>query len=101
MYNESVFGNFAGYSNPIVNNAINAMLTSNNVTYIQSLIEQAQGQLYKDAPYTWIGAGMWEPFGGSEVWKTSVISHWYGDPVWSGEDDAPIFNTVTFVNSTA
>jgi hypothetical protein len=38
---------------------------------------------------------LWD-FGGSLVWQKGVISGFYLDPSWNGQNDAPIFNTVTF-----
>jgi len=93
----SLYGNWAGYCNPTVQKAIDAFTSSGDVAYVQSLVKDAQKQIYDDAPYAWIGTfGLWEPTGGSLVWKSSVISGFMVDPVWTGQSTAPIFNTVTF-----
>ncbi|HXY82084.1 MAG TPA: ABC transporter substrate-binding protein [Candidatus Saccharimonadales bacterium] len=95
----SVWGNWAGYCNPTVQKATNAFTSSTNTTYIQSLVTQAQAQIYNDAPYFWVGTfGLWNPSGGSLVWKSSVVSSFLVDPVWTGETTAPIFNTVIFAS---
>jgi ABC-type transport system substrate-binding protein len=94
--NRSTFGNYAVYTNPVVERAINAFLTSENTTYIQSQVSLAQAQIYNDAPYAWIGVPRLWDFGGSLVWQKGVISGFYLDPSWNGQNDAPIFNTVTF-----
>jgi len=96
--NQSVWGNYAAYYNPTVQTAINAFFTnSSNPAYLQSLVTAAQAQIYKDAPYAWLGTfGLWLPWGGSIVWKTGVINSFQVDPVWDGQATEPIFNTVTF-----
>jgi ABC-type transport system substrate-binding protein len=95
--NQSAWGNFGAYSNPIVQAAVNAFTSSSNQTYIQQLVGKAQEQLYNDAPIGWIGLySLWSPAGGSLVWKKGVVTGFFVDPVWSGQTTAPIFNTVTF-----
>jgi peptide/nickel transport system substrate-binding protein len=97
--NTSVWGNWAGYSNPIVQQCVNAFTSTTNVTLIQSLCTAAQAQIYQDAPYAWIGTfGLWGVAGGSLAWKTSVIKSFYVDPVWTGQTTDPIFNTVIFAS---
>jgi ABC-type transport system substrate-binding protein len=95
--NASVWGNWPGYSNPTVQACVNSFTSTNNVTKIQQLCTAAQQQIYKDAPYAWLGTfGLWLPPGGSLVWKNGVVKSFLVDPVWTGESTAPIFNTVTF-----
>ncbi len=94
--NASVWGNFAGYSNPTVQACVNSFTSSANASYIQSLCRPAQEQIYNDAPYAWIGfPGLWYA-SGSFVWKTGVVKNFYLDPVWNGMTTTPIINTVTF-----
>lgn len=94
--NGSVWGNWAGYSNPKVQACVDAFTTSSNATNIQALCTLAQGQIYSDAPYAWIGfPGLWYA-SGSFVWKTGVVKNFYLDPVWNGMTTTPILNTVTF-----
>ena len=82
----------------MVQKAVDAFFTdSTDTAYMQSVVAAAQAQIYNDAPYAWLGTfGLWLPPGGSIVWKTGVISSFFVDPLWTGEDTAPIFNTVTF-----
>ena len=96
--NQSLWGNYATYYNPVVQKAINAFFTSSTDTsYMQSVVKDAQAQIYQDAPYAWLGTfGLWLPSGGSLVWKTGVVTGFLVDPVWTGQATAPIFNTVTF-----
>lgn len=94
--NESQFENYAIYYNPIVQNAINTFFTSTNTTLLKILITQAQQQVYDDAPYAWLGINGLPYVDGSYVWQNGVVKSFYLDPVWFGEDTAPIFNTVTF-----
>lgn len=97
--NQSSYGNWAIYSNPTVVNAALAFTQSSNVTYIQSLVAQAQKQVYDDAPYAWFGVtGLWT-VSGSPVWKTSLIKSMLFDPTWAGQDDQPFFNTIVFAGS--
>jgi ABC-type transport system substrate-binding protein len=95
--NQSLWGNYATYYHPVVQKAINAFFTSSTDTaYMQSVVKDAQKQIYDDAPYAWLGTfGLWLPTGGSLVWKTGVITGFLVDPVWTGQATAPIFNTVT------
>lgn len=96
---KSLWGNWAGYCNPTVQKAVDAFTSSTDVSYIQSLVTPAQAQINNDAPYAWLGTfGLWEPPGGSLVWKQSIISGFLVDPVWTGQSTSPIFNTVTFAS---
>ncbi|MFI5419925.1 MAG: ABC transporter substrate-binding protein, partial [Nitrososphaerales archaeon] len=97
--NASVWGNWAGYSNPTVQKCVNAFTATTNVSLIQDLCTAAQAQIYKDAPYAWLGTfGLWGVAGGSIVWKNSVVKSFFVDPVWTGQTDQVYFNTVTFVS---
>ncbi|MDA4129502.1 MAG: ABC transporter substrate-binding protein [Thaumarchaeota archaeon] len=97
--NASVWGNWAGYSNPTVQKCVNAFTQTTNVSLIQNLCTAAQAQLFKDAPYAWIGTfGLWGVAGGSIVWKSSVVKSFFVDPVWTGQTTDPFFNTVTFAS---
>jgi len=94
--NESFFGNFAGYYNPTVQACVNAFTSTTNTSQIQALCTAAQAQIDKDAPYAWLGVlQLWE-IDGSLVWQKGVISGFALDPVFSGETDIPLINTVTF-----
>jgi peptide/nickel transport system substrate-binding protein len=74
----------------------NALTTSNNQTLINSLLAQAQKDVYEQAPYIWIGVFQLVVGDGSVAYKHSVINSFYFDPMWSGANTAPIFNTITF-----
>jgi len=96
MSNTSAWGNWAGYTSPSVQACVSAFTSSASVSYIQNLCKVAQGQIYNDAPYAWIGYyGLWYS-SGSLVWKNGVIKGFLLDPVWGGIDTMPIINTVTF-----
>ena len=94
----STWGNYAIYYNPVVQKCVDSFFSNGgNTSYIQSVCKDGQAQLYDDAPYAWIGTfGLWEPSGGSIVWKNGVIAGFYTDPVWTGICTAPLLNTVTF-----
>jgi len=94
--NASLWGNWAGYANPTVQTCVNSFTSSTNTSYIQQLCTAAQGQIYNDAPYAWVGFPKLWYASGSFVWKTGVVKNFYLDPVWNGMTTTPIFNTVTF-----
>ena len=97
---ESVYGNVAAYSNPIVQKCVDAFTSTADVTAIQSACTAAQAQIYNDAPYVYLGLSkLWSPGGGSLVWNKNVIRGFLADPLATGEDNDPFFNTVTFVGS--
>lgn len=96
--NTSLGANQAIYSNPVVQQCINLLLTGTNTTQTQAACTQAQAQVYNDAPYAWEGIQELWLGGGSEVWKTSVIQNFYLDPLYTSFDTEPLFNTVTFVS---
>jgi peptide/nickel transport system substrate-binding protein len=96
--NSSVGGNFAVYSNPIVEKCVDSFTSTTNISLIQSLCKPAQSQIYSDAPYAWFGSLKLWLGDGSLVWNKNVVSGFYGDPMWTGYDTAPIFNTVTFTS---
>jgi len=97
--NGSLWGNWAGYSNPTVQNAIVTFTSSTDTSTIQAAVEEAQAQIYNDAPYIWLGThSLWGPAGGSLVWKPSIIASFMTDPLWTGQSSAPLFNTVTFTS---
>jgi ABC-type transport system substrate-binding protein len=96
----SLWGNWAGYCNPTVQKAVNAFLTTSNVTAIQAAVKAADLQAYNDAPYAWLGVvGLWYA-DGSLVWQKSTVSGMYLDPTFTGMDTAPLINTVTFTSNS-
>ncbi len=95
--NTSLYGNYALYYNPNVQAAIDAFTTSNNVSYIKDLVQVVRAQMYQDAPYAWLGV-MNLPYGsGSLAWQNHVVSGFFMDPLWTGGNFGPVFNTVRFV----
>jgi len=95
--NTSPIDNQAIYYNPTVQSCVNALTSSANVSQIQSICTQAQAQVYNDAPYDWWGVGGLWYGAGSMVYLKSVIKGYYLDPTWTGYNQLPLFNTVTFV----
>jgi peptide/nickel transport system substrate-binding protein len=95
--NTSLWGNWPGYSNPIVQKCVNSFSSTSNVSLIQSLCKAAQQQIYNDAPYAWIGVfKLWLPTGGSVVWNHNIVKGFLVDPVWDGQSTTALFNTLTF-----
>ena len=74
----------------------NALTTSSNQTLIHSLLMKAQAEVHDQAPYIWIGVFQLVLGDGSVAYKHSVIKNFYFDPMWSGANTAPIFNTIVF-----
>jgi ABC-type transport system substrate-binding protein len=97
--NGSLWGNWAGYSNPTVQNAIAAFTSSTDTSAMTAAVKEAQAQIYNDAPYIWLGThNLWGPAGGSLVWKQNIVASFMTDPLWTGQSSAPLINTVTFVS---
>jgi peptide/nickel transport system substrate-binding protein len=94
--NTSALYNNAIYYNPVVQACVNSFFNGSSVAQSQTLCTAAQGQLYNDAPYAWFGVPQLFYAGGSIVWDKGVISGLYADPLWTGTNLEPIFNTVTF-----
>jgi ABC-type transport system substrate-binding protein len=95
--NGSLFGNWGAYYNPLVQKCVDSFTSTTDITSIQTLCTAAQKQIYDDAPVAWLGGyGLFEPSGGSLVWKRGVVKGFLVDPVWSGQSTSPILNTVTF-----
>ncbi|MFI5450314.1 MAG: ABC transporter substrate-binding protein [Candidatus Bathyarchaeia archaeon] len=93
--NTSLSGNWAGYYNPKVQNCVNEFTSTTNITLAQAACQQAQQQIYNDAPYGWLGViHPWLPAGGSLVWKTGTIKSFLVDPTFTGDLVEPILNTV-------
>jgi peptide/nickel transport system substrate-binding protein len=97
--NQSFLGNYAIYSNPTVQTCVNSFTSTTNIATIQNLCTAAQKQIYDDAPYAWLGINKLWYIDGSLVWQKNVVQNFYVDQVWSGQDLAPMFNTMTFVSS--
>jgi peptide/nickel transport system substrate-binding protein len=96
--NTSVAGNYAIYSNPVVQQCVNAWTDGASNSTLISLCTAAQKQIYNDAPYIWLGTIKLPLGGGSVVWDKNVISSLYLDPLFTGQTETAIFNTVQFVN---
>ena len=90
--------NLAFWSTNATNSLANALISSDNQTLINSLLAQAQKDVYDQAPYIWIGVFQLVLGDGSVAYKHSVINNFYFDPMWSGANTAPIFNTITFTS---
>lgn len=96
--NTSPIDNQAIYYNPTVQSCVNALTSSANITGLQTICAKAQAQIYSDAAYDWWGVGGLWYGAGSIVYLKSVISGYYLDPTWTGYNQLPLFNTVTFVS---
>jgi ABC-type transport system substrate-binding protein len=80
----STWGNYMGYSNPIVDNAVNFMSQSNNATAIVEKLTVAQKQIYDDAPAAWLFASRAYLGDGSVFYDTHAIGGLYVDPAIVG-----------------
>jgi ABC-type transport system substrate-binding protein len=74
---------------------------SSNQTYITQIAKQAQQSVYDQAPFIWIGIFKLVVGDGSVAYDKSLVNGFCYDPMWSGADVPPIFNTVTFAGQTA
>jgi ABC-type transport system substrate-binding protein len=91
--------NWAIYSNPVVQKCDNEFTsTSNNATLIADCTA-AQQQINHDTPYVWVGSLKLVDGSGSVVWQKSQITGGLLDPVYTGQSDTVIFNTVQFAGS--
>ncbi len=89
--------NLAGWSTPDTIALTQALQGgSDNMTYILQLAQKAQGEVYAQAPYIWIGVFKLVLGDGSVAYDKSTVKSFYFDPMWSGATVPPIFNTVTF-----
>ncbi|MGA2665404.1 MAG: ABC transporter substrate-binding protein [Nitrososphaerales archaeon] len=90
--------NFAIYSNPTVQICVNDLTNGTPEAALVTACTAAQAQVSHDAPYIWLGSVKLFFGGGSIVYNNQVVKSFLGDPVFSGQSDAAIFNTVQFVN---
>jgi ABC-type transport system substrate-binding protein len=92
----SAFGNWAVYNNPTVEACPESFLNGTSTAGIQAICAKAQARVYNDAPYVWFSVGLWFE-DGSIVWlRSGPVKSFLLDPSYSGEDSAPLLNTVTF-----
>jgi len=98
--NASLAGAQAIYTNPLVQNCVNAFSNTADIPTIQAACTKAQLQIYNDAPIAWLGVLRLTIGDGSLVWQKGVIGSFYLDPVWTGSDDLPLLNTVTFASGS-
>jgi ABC-type transport system substrate-binding protein len=91
--------NYATYSNPVVQTCIDSFFSTANTTQQQSLMLQAQQQINSDAPYIWLGTPTLPLADGSIVYDKAIISSFLLDPLYTGQTDTAIFNTITLVSN--
>jgi ABC-type transport system substrate-binding protein len=94
--NSSVWGNWAVYDNPKVDQDVSLLYTSANETQHISALTDAQQQIYNDAPYAWLGTYKLWGIDGSVVWNKSVIQSMLFEPNYGGTTTAPLLNTIVF-----
>jgi peptide/nickel transport system substrate-binding protein len=92
--NQSTAGNYAIYSNPVVQSCVKAWTDGSSDSILKDLCTKAQAQIYQDAPYVWLGSVKLLFGGGSVVWQKSIVKSLLVDPDYSGQTYA-IFNTIT------
>lgn len=96
--NRTSANNWAIYYNPTVQACIDSMTNGTSQASLVTKCTAAQQQIYTDAPYVWLGSVKLFIGGGSIVWDKNVVSGFLADPVFSGQSETAIFNTVTFTN---
>jgi peptide/nickel transport system substrate-binding protein len=92
--NYTLFGNYAVYSNPIVNQNVGFMFSSDNTTAILQHLAIAEQQIQADAPYAWLYDAQLPLASGSYAYNKAVIGGFYADPNLEGVDTLPILNTI-------
>jgi ABC-type transport system substrate-binding protein len=92
--NYTLFGNYAIYSNPIVNQNVAFMFHSNNESAIIEHLAVAEQQIYKDAPYAWLYDAQLPLAAGSYAYNKHVIGGFYADPNLEGVCTVPVLNTI-------
>ncbi len=92
--------NYAIYANPTVQACVTAWTSTSDISQIKSLCTAAQQQINADAPYIWVGSLSLLVGSGSVAYDKNVITGGYVDPVYTGQSDTFIFNTVTFVGGS-
>jgi len=98
--NISVWGNSALYDGgSVVQQCVHSFTSTSDLTLIKSLCAKAQAKIYGDAPYAWLGVYQLWDGDGSIVWQKGVVQSFLMDPLFGGQTDEPILNTVTFYPS--
>ena len=93
--NESTYGNWAGYSNPVVQACANAFLSSNNTAALQQVCKAAEAQIEADVPYDWTGSYILQQLGsGTVAWQNGVIKSFLLEPTFGSGTDIPDINTI-------
>jgi peptide/nickel transport system substrate-binding protein len=92
--NYTLFGNYAVYSNPIVNTNVGFMFHSDNMTAILEHLAVAEKQIALDAPYAWLYDAQLALGAGSYAYNKHVIGGFLADPNLEGVDTVPILNTI-------
>jgi ABC-type transport system substrate-binding protein len=90
--------NWAIYSNPTVQKCDYDFVNGASNSTLLSDCTAAQMQINNDTPYAWIGSLALIDGSGSVVWNKNQVSGGLLDPVYTGQSDTLIFNTVTFTN---
>ena len=92
--NYTLFGNYAVYSNPIVNQNVAYMFSSDNTTAILQHLALAEQQIQKDAPYAWLYDAQLPLATGSYAYNKAVIGGFLADPNLEGVCTTPMLNTI-------
>lgn len=90
----TAWGNYGGYSNPTVDQAVHFMYQSSDVNAVLERLKAAQEQIYNDTPYVWLWANELPLVQGTYAYKLRSISSLYADPNLFGVGDIPMMNTV-------
>lgn len=96
--NATQSNNWAIYSNPTVQQCVDDWTNGASNPTLISACTAAQLQFYNDAPYIPLGTLKLVFGAGSVVWNKNVVSGMLLDPVYTGQSDTGILNTITFVS---
>lgn len=92
--NMSLYGNYAVYDNPVVDQNVAFMFHSINETAVLQHLAVAQTQMYNDAPYAWLYVAKLPLASGTYAYNKHVIGGFYGDPNLEGVCTLPMLNTI-------
>jgi ABC-type transport system substrate-binding protein len=93
--NQSSYGNFALYNTNPTYAAFHTFISSNDPAALLQAMKSADQQIYNDAPYDFLFLPTLYLVGGSYVYNTQVVHHYYIEPNIFGESDLVILNTIS------
>jgi peptide/nickel transport system substrate-binding protein len=94
LQTQGVGADYANYGNPTTQKCVNDWTTTGNQSQIIADCTAAYLQIYKDAPYIWLGSPKLAFASGSLAYSKSAVASFLMDPSFTGESTTVIVNTV-------